>query len=185
MFLKRTEGNNIIILVAIGANLPDMSGTQPLQHCERAAQAVAGIPGLHRAVSSRWFSSAPVPASDQPRYINGVLRLEGKLAPESLLTSLQAIETAAGRVRSVPNAPRTLDLDIIAMGDLVRQSPDPIVPHPRAHLRAFVLLPLRDVAPSWVHPVLGTGLRELIAALPPQDIRPVGGEAEQRQELLF
>jgi 2-amino-4-hydroxy-6-hydroxymethyldihydropteridine diphosphokinase len=176
MFLKRTEGNNIIILVAIGANLPDMFGTQPLQHCERAARAVAGIHGLHGTVRSRWFSSAPVPASDQPRYINGVLRVEGKLSPESLLASLQAIESAAGRVRSVANAPRTLDLDIIAMGGLVRQSPDPVLPHPRAHLRAFVLLPWRDVAPEWVHPVLGTGLPALIAALPPQDIRPVGVE---------
>jgi 2-amino-4-hydroxy-6-hydroxymethyldihydropteridine diphosphokinase len=100
------------------------------------------------------------------------LRLEGKRTPESLLAALQAIESAAGRVRSQANAPRPLDLDIIAMGDLVRASPDPILPHPRAHVRAFVLLPLRDVAPDWMHPTLALSLGELIAALPPQDIRP-------------
>jgi 2-amino-4-hydroxy-6-hydroxymethyldihydropteridine diphosphokinase len=173
MFLKRTEGNNILILVAVGANLPDRTGTPPLQICERAARAVAGIAGVQGAVRSRWFSSAPVPASDQPRYINGILRLDGKLTPESLLTALQAIETQAGRVRSAPNAARTLDLDIIAMGDLVRSALDPVIPHPRAHLRAFVLLPLRDVAPDWVHPHLGRALDDLIAGLPAQDIRPV------------
>ncbi len=134
---------------------------------------MAELPGLSAAVCSRWFSSAPIPRSDQPRYINGVLRAEGKVAPEALLAALQRLELAEGRVRSVANAPRTLDLDIVAMGDLRRLAPDPILPHPRAHLRAFVLLPLRDVAPAWVHPDLQTPLAELIAALPPQDIRPV------------
>jgi 2-amino-4-hydroxy-6-hydroxymethyldihydropteridine diphosphokinase len=124
-------------------------------------------------VRSRWFSSAPVPDSDQPRYINGILRLDGKADPASLLAALQTIEVAAGRVRSIQNAARTLDLDIVAMDDLVRDAPDPMLPHPRAHLRAFVLLPLRDVAPFWVHPVLGRDVGQLLAALPPQDIRPV------------
>jgi 2-amino-4-hydroxy-6-hydroxymethyldihydropteridine diphosphokinase len=73
----------------------------------------------------------------------------------------------------VRNAARTLDLDIVAMDGLVREAPDPQLPHPRAHLRAFVLLPLRDVAPGWVHPVLGRRVEALLAALPPQDIRPV------------
>jgi 2-amino-4-hydroxy-6-hydroxymethyldihydropteridine diphosphokinase len=84
-----------------------------------------------------------------------------------------AIETACGRQRSTPNAARTLDLDIIGIGGLVRDAPDPIVPHPRAHLRAFVLAPLADVAPGWVHPVLGRTAVELLALLPPQEIRPL------------
>jgi 2-amino-4-hydroxy-6-hydroxymethyldihydropteridine diphosphokinase len=173
MFLKRTEDSNILIFVAIGANLHNSAGESPLQSCERAARAVASVPGLAYAVRSRWFSSAPVPPSGQPRYINGVLRVEGKMDPASLLHALQAIEHAAGRVRSVANAPRTLDLDIVAMGELVRDVPDPVLPHPRAHERAFVLLPLRDVAPGWVHPRLRVALSTLIAALPPQDIGPV------------
>lgn len=163
----------IPIFVAIGANLPDQSGTPPLQICERALRAVSSLPGMHAAVRSRWFSSAPVPDSDQPRYINGMLRLDGKADPAALLAALQTIEQAAGRVRSAPNAARTLDLDIVAMDELVRDAPDPVLPHPRAHLRAFVLLPLRDVAPFWVHPVLGRDVGQLIAALPRQDIRPL------------
>ena len=86
---------------------------------------------------------------------------------------LMAVETACGRERSVPNAARTLDLDIIAIGDLVRDEPDPILPHPRAHLRAFVLAPLADVAPDWMHPVLGRTAAALLADLPPQDIQPL------------
>jgi 2-amino-4-hydroxy-6-hydroxymethyldihydropteridine diphosphokinase len=83
------------------------------------------------------------------------------------------IEAACGRQRSTPNAARTLDLDIIGIGDLVRDAPDPILPHPRAHLRAFVLAPLADIVPDWVHPVLGQTAVELLALLPPQEIRPL------------
>jgi 2-amino-4-hydroxy-6-hydroxymethyldihydropteridine diphosphokinase len=89
---------------------------------------------------------------------------------------LQQIEAGAGRVRSEPNAARTLDLDIIAMGEngqMVRASPDPVLPHPRAHQRAFVLMPLVDVAPGWVHPGLGRSAGELLAALAPQRIAPL------------
>jgi 2-amino-4-hydroxy-6-hydroxymethyldihydropteridine diphosphokinase len=90
-----------------------------------------------------------------------------------LLARLQMIEAGAGRVRGEPNAARTLDLDIIAMGDegqTVRSAPDPVLPHPRAHLRAFVLVPLREVAPDWQHPVFCAAVQALIDALPPQSI---------------
>jgi 2-amino-4-hydroxy-6-hydroxymethyldihydropteridine diphosphokinase len=135
------------------------------------------IPGLRVAALSRWFESAPVPPSGQPPYVNAVARLRvdpGVMPdPASLLDRLMQIETACGRQRSTPNAARTLDLDIIGIGDLVRAAPDPIVPHPRAHLRAFVLAPLADVAPDWVHPVLGQTAASLLAALPQQEIRPL------------
>jgi 2-amino-4-hydroxy-6-hydroxymethyldihydropteridine diphosphokinase len=112
-----------------------------------------------------------MPPAPQPDYVNGVALLIGEIAPDALLARLQEIERRAGRVRGAPNAPRTLDLDIIAMGGLVRDAPDPVLPHPRAHERAFVLQPLRDVAPHWKHPGLGRRIEELLAALPPQDIR--------------
>jgi 2-amino-4-hydroxy-6-hydroxymethyldihydropteridine diphosphokinase len=112
-----------------------------------------------------------MPPAPQPDYVNGVALLIGEIAPDALLARLQEIERRAGRVRGAPNAPRTLDLDIIAMGGLVRDAPDPVLPHPRAHERAFVLQPLRDVAPHWKHPGLGRSIEELLAALPPQDIR--------------
>lgn len=135
------------------------------------------LPGVRLAGLSRWFESAPVPPSGQPPYVNAVasLRIDADkmLDPAVLLARLMDIETSCGRQRSTPNAARTLDLDIIAIGDLIRDSPDPIVPHPRAHLRAFVLAPLLDVAPDWVHPVLGRSAMALLAALPPQQIRPL------------
>ncbi len=84
-----------------------------------------------------------------------------------------AVEAACGRERSVPNAARTLALDIIAIGSLVRLEPDPMLPHPRAHLRAFVLAPLADVAPRWVHPILGRNAMQMLTELPPQEIRPL------------
>ncbi len=124
----------------------------------------------HSAVRSRWYSTAPIPPSGQPRYVNAVLRLITAEAPAALLRRLAAIEGTFGRVRTAPDAARTLDLDIIDMEGLVRTAPDPILPHPRAHLRGFVLYPLRDVAPDWVHPVSGLTIDALISTLPPQDI---------------
>ncbi len=136
------------------------------------------LPGMRLGGVSRWFLSAAVPPSGQPPYINGVVSLlvdpGVTLDPADLLVRLMAVESTCGRERSVPNAARTLDLDIIAIGDLVRDEPDPILPHPRAHLRAFVLAPLTDVAPDWMHPVLGRTAAALLADLPPQDIQPLG-----------
>jgi len=160
-----------MILVAIGANLPAPDGAPPLESCRRAAAALDRLDGLRLAALSRWYMTAPIPASDQPSYVNGVARLVGAKPPEALLAALQAIEARAGRVRGEANAPRTLDLDVIAMDGLVRDAPDPVLPHPRAHQRAFVLVPLADVAPGWVHPLLCRSVEALIAALPPQDIR--------------
>ncbi len=152
-----------MIFIAIGANLPGLDGAEALTTCRRAAAALDALPGLRLRSLSRWFASAPVPPSGQPPYINGVAGLLGEADPATLLAALHAIEAAHGRARGVPNAARTLDLDIVAMGGLVRTGPDPVVPHPRLHQRAFVLRPLADIAPGWTHPRSGRALADLLA----------------------
>ncbi len=169
------------ILVSIGANLPGPDGALPLETCRRAAAALDALPGLRLRGLSRWYVTAPVLpaapllATSQPAYVNGVAHLVAEhgctVEPAWLLQHLMALEAAAGRVRGARNAPRVLDLDIVAMSDLVRRAPDPILPHPRAHQRAFVLVPLAEVMPGWVHPILGLKVAALLAGLPGQDVR--------------
>ena len=169
-----------MILVAIGANLPGPDGAPAHETCRRAAAALDALPGLRLRALSRWFATAPVPPTPGvPDYVNGVALLAprpGAAAPDpaALLAVLQGIEAAFGRVRPYPNAPRTLDLDLLDLGGVVRAGPDPVLPHPRMQERGFVLAPLCDIAPGWVHPVLGLTAAGLLAGLPPQGVRPVG-----------
>ena len=162
-------------LIGVGANMPGPDGLAPLETCKRAVARLDLFPGMRLCALSRWYLTAPVPPSGQPDYVNAVAALrvdpDVPLDPADLLARLIQLEAAHGRQRSVPNAPRTLDLDIIAIDGLVRTGPDPILPHPRAHERAFVLAPLAEVAPDWVHPLLKRTAAELLADLSQQDIR--------------
>ena len=162
---KMTQGTTIPILIAIGSNLPDLAGHHPRVLCQAAVEALRGLPGLRLLSVSRWYETSAWPPSDQPSYINGVALLTGATDPVWLLGALHAIEARAGRQRSVANAARPLDLDIIDMGGMARPSPNPILPHPRAHLRDFVLRPIADVLPGWRHPVSGALVADLIAAV--------------------
>lgn len=169
-----------LIIIAIGANLPGPDGAPAIETCRRAAAALDRLPGYRLAALSRWFATAPVPPSpSSPDYVNGVALLGRKGsgdvadAPAALLAALQAVEQRFGRVRPFPNAPRTLDLDIIGMDGLVRDAPDPVLPHLRAHLRAFVLAPLCDVAPGWVHPRFRATAAALLAAVGEEGTRPI------------
>jgi 2-amino-4-hydroxy-6-hydroxymethyldihydropteridine diphosphokinase len=161
------------ILIAIGSNLPSPEFETPRAVCE-AALAELSRHGLRIVRRSRWFESAPVPLSDQPWFVNGVAVVETSLPPGDLLALLHETERRCGRERREVNAARVLDLDLIAYGDLVRTEAPPLLPHPRLHERAFVLLPLADVAPDWRHPVDGRAVPEMIPALPAeQSIRPL------------
>nr|WP_314070911.1 2-amino-4-hydroxy-6-hydroxymethyldihydropteridine diphosphokinase [uncultured Roseococcus sp.] len=163
-----------MILVGIGANLPGPDGSAPRETCRAAAAALGALPGLQLEALSRWWESAPIPPMPgAPWFVNGVARLAGEADPAELLAALHAIEAAHHRARPYPNAPRTLDLDLLDCEGLVREGPSPILPHPRMTARAFVLLPLAEVAPGWHHPVTGEGIQALIEALPPQDLRPL------------
>lgn len=153
-----------MIFIGIGANLPSTSGS-PRETCERAVAALAAA-GLRIVARSRWYESAPVPVSDQPWYINGVVAVETDTKPIELLEILHRVETTFGRVRRERNEARVLDLDLLAFDGVVAPGPDkPILPHPRLRERAFVLLPLAELAPQWRHPVSGEPIATLIARL--------------------
>lgn len=179
-----------MILVALGANLPDVSLRPPLDTCRAAAARLDALPGLRLRALSRWYATAPVPATPGvPDYVNGVARLEPRPGapppdPAALLAALQAIEAGFGRIRPYPDAPRTLDLDLLALGTLRRAAPDPVLPHPRLHLRAFVLAPLLDVAPRWVHPALGRGAAALLAEVGEGGVRPLPSDLQPLSPLF-
>lgn len=155
------------IYISLGANLAS-AACSPRATCEAALRRLDAL-GARVVRRSRWFRSAPVPVSDQPWFVNGVAEIGWTGSPEALLSLLHAVEAALGRQRRERNEARTIDLDVLAMGDLVRQSP-PVLPHPRLHERAFVLRPLADLATKWRHPVSGRSIAEMIAALPPDQI---------------
>lgn len=166
-----------MILVAVGSNLVHPEFGAPIAVCAAAIAAVEE--GECRVLSqSRWFRSAPVPKSDQPDFINGVFSVETSMAPAEFLVFLHRIEARFDRERSVPNAARTLDLDLLTYNEIVNKGPvSPILPHPRMSERAFVLLPLADIAPDWHHPVTATPISSLIASLPAdQDCTPMADE---------
>lgn len=145
--------------------------------CRWAVERLKHLSGVRFVAESGLYCSAPIPPSGQPPYINGVVRMDGNPDPAKLLAALHHIEEEAGRVRGEINAARTLDLDLIDVNGLVRNTPDPVLPHPRMHERGFVLHPLAEVAPGWIHPRLRLPVEALIQALPRQDIRRLSNDA--------
>ncbi len=164
-----------MILIGVGSNIPGPQGATPRQNCHNALKLLEDS-GVTISRRSRWYRSSPIPPSDQPWFINGVVAVEAAgLEPEPLLELLHQIELEFGRRRSQPNAPRPLDLDILDFdGRIIPPDASIVLPHPRMHQRAFVLIPLSEIAPEWRHPVIGDTVSELIATLPDdQFIEPV------------
>jgi len=157
-----------MILIALGANLPSPAGGPPEETLKAALRRLAGE-GITIVKQSGFYRSAAWPNPSDPPFVNAVAAVETDLDPAALLAMLHRTEAAFGRERSMPNAPRTLDLDLVDYDGLIQNGP-PLLPHPRMESRAFVLLPLRDVAPDWRHPVSGRRLSELIANLPSASI---------------
>jgi 2-amino-4-hydroxy-6-hydroxymethyldihydropteridine diphosphokinase len=156
-----------MILIALGANLPTAAYGPPERALEEALRRLA-VRGAATRARSRFWRTAPAPPSGQPDYVNAAARLETALAPDVLLGEMLVVERELGRERRERWGPRSIDLDLLAYHDVVLDSPALTLPHPRLADRAFVLLPLSDIAPGWRHPVSGLTVEALIAALPPE-----------------
>lgn len=194
------------VVIALGGNLPSGLGKASAT-LSQAVNLLKYTAGVHDIQRSRWFRSPAVPAGSGPDFINGAASFNTGLSAQDVLDRLHEIELELGRTRTARWEPRVCDLDLIAVEDAVlpdRETleawmaldrgkaqtvtpPRLILPHPRMQERAFVLIPMRDVAPDWLHPVLGLDVGQMLDALPPSALegivpveeapskRPLGG----------
>jgi 2-amino-4-hydroxy-6-hydroxymethyldihydropteridine diphosphokinase len=145
-----------IVYLALGSNLGE--------RLEILKQAISSLtPQMEVKSKSQVYETPPWGYEAQPRFLNQVVRAQTYLDPERLLKHLKRLEVALGRKASFPNGPRLIDLDILFYDDLVLDTPSLVIPHPRLQERAFVLLPLMDIAPDLVHPVTRQTVREMLA----------------------
>lgn len=162
--MSSTPSVRIRAFVALGANIGE-----PVKHLRAAVEDLSTLPDTCVVARSSLYRSAPVGLVDQPDFINAVVAVDTGLAPLALLRALLAIEARHGRVRSIPNAPRTLDLDLLLHGDSRLNGLELTLPHPRMHQRAFVLLPLLEIAPDVRLPGLGAA-QDYLSAVTDQAI---------------
>ncbi len=148
---------NHIVYLALGSNLDD--------RLANLKQAIAALsPQMDVRAKSRVYETPPWGYTDQPMFLNQALKVTTYVEPEPLLKHLKRLETALGRAPGFQNGPRLIDIDILFYDELVMDISSLIIPHPQAHERGFVLMPLNDIAPDLMHPTLKKTVRELLAA---------------------
>ncbi len=151
--------------IALGSNLGDSLIT-----LEAALENLSQIPGIYLDSHSSWYKTKAI-GPEQPDYLNGCALLQVEIIPHLLLEILLQIETKFGRQRQEHWGPRTLDLDLLLYDDLIIETPNLQIPHPRMKERAFVLVPLMEIAPNWIEPISGITIKELIKAVDCSDVQ--------------
>ncbi|MDF5721586.1 MAG: 2-amino-4-hydroxy-6-hydroxymethyldihydropteridine diphosphokinase [Rhizonema sp. PD37] len=150
--------------IALGSNMGNSWAT-----LEAAIETLAQTPGILLQARSRWYKTKAI-GPTQPDYLNGCVLLQVDMLPQVLLETLLQIEKKFGRVRLEHWGPRSLDLDLLLFDDLIVNTPNLQVPHPRMRERAFVLVPLAEIAPDWVEPVCGYKIKELVQKVDCSDV---------------
>ena len=156
--------NKARAFIGAGANLGE-----PVRQIRQALDALQKSPGIKFLGASSLYRTQPVGPVEQPPFINAVFALEAEIGPHDFLSLLLDIERNMGRVRKERWGPRVIDLDLLFFGEEIIEEPGLEVPHPRLHERRFVLAPLAEIAPGFVHPVLKKTVSELLAGLPAGD----------------
>jgi 2-amino-4-hydroxy-6-hydroxymethyldihydropteridine diphosphokinase len=154
------------VFIGFGSNVGDR-----VDYCDRAVTLLGLLPHSRLQGVSLLYETEPVRDPTDPGegwFLNGVVQLETAITPRSLLTTLQEIERALGRDDDNRSGPRTIDLDILFYGDLVMKEPGLTIPHPRLHQRRFVLMPMNELDPLWVHPTLQQSAAQLLTDVPDQ-----------------
>ena len=148
-----------MIFVAVGSNLNSNRAEEPAKNCDNAVKYLKQ--NFYIENVSSWYKSEPIPKSNQPWYVNGVIKLQTDINPFSLLKVLLKIEKDFGRERNTKNEARILDLDLISYKNFIFHSDILVLPHPRMHERSFVLDPLKEIEPNWIHPVFKMSILRL------------------------
>ena len=146
--------------IALGANLKKFKHLSLQENIQTSLKHFPDY-GINLIKISNWYTSEPYPKLSQPWYVNSVVKITTNETSENLISILHKIENLFGRKRNKQNESRTLDLDIIDYNGIIKNN-NPILPHPRMHIRKFVLLPLRDIEPEWLHPNFKTKINDLI-----------------------
>jgi len=153
-----------LIYIGIGSNLNGKNNETPLQNCKKALVELKKEVNICKI--SSWYKSEPIPVSNQPWFINGAIEISTNKSSLDLLEFILSIEEVFGRVREKKNEARILDLDIIDYKKKILYIKNKlIIPHPRMHERSFVLQPLSELNPKWMHPIKKKGIKELIRNL--------------------
>ena len=152
------------IYIALGSNLE-----KPSKQIHIAIRSIDRIQGISVTHISSLYKTKPIGKLDQPDFINAVIELKGNISPEKLHAELQSIETQAGRIRMELNEPRTLDLDILLIDEIIMKTNTLTIPHPRMHLRQFVIIPLFEINQKLKIPEIGP-ISKILESLPEQGV---------------